>query len=120
MRWDAVNARARGLATHLLDRGALAGLAAAPDWPAFMARVMALGYPLELVGGATVDPSSFDRAVSLVAVARLNLLGRWLASRQAVLAVVLEDEERRTLRALLLRTQTPRQQERCLKDRHEH
>ena len=101
MRWDAVNARARGLATHLLDRGTLAGLAAAPDWPAFMARVMALGYPLELVGGATVDPSSFDRAVSLVAVARLNLLGRWLASRQAVLAVVLEDEERRTLRALL-------------------
>ena len=101
MRWDDVNARARGLATHLLDRGALAGLATAPDWPAFISRITSLGYPLDLSGGAMVDPPAFDRAVSLVAAGRLNLLGRWLAKREAVLAVVLEDEERRTVRALL-------------------
>lgn len=99
MRWDDVNARARGLATHLLDPGALAGLAAAPDWPAFISRVTSLGYPLS--GAAMVDSAAFDRAVSLVASRRLNLLGRWLSTRQAVLAVVLEDEERRTVRALL-------------------
>jgi len=101
MRWDDVNARARGLATHLLDRGTLAGLADAPDWPAFVARVTALGYPLDLAGGAAIDPPSFDRAVSLVAAQRLALLGRWLSAREGVLAVVLEDEEYRTLRALL-------------------
>ena len=101
MRWDDVNARARGLATHLLDRDALGALAAAPDWPAFLGRITSLGYPLDLGGGAIVDPPTFDRAVSLVAAARLNLLGRWLAARGAVLAVVLEDEERRTVRALL-------------------
>ena len=101
MRWDDVNARARGLATHLLDRDALAVLAAAPDWPAFLGRITALGYPLDLGAGALVDPPAFDRAVSLVAAARLNLLSRWLARRRAVLAVVLEDEEYRTVRALL-------------------
>jgi len=101
MRWDDVNARARGLATHLLDPSALAGLSTASDWPAFIARVTGLGYPLDLAGGATVDPAAFDRAVSLVAAARLHLLGRWLSSREGVLAVVLEDEEYRTVRALL-------------------
>ena len=101
MRWDDVNARARGLATHLLDRSTLAGLATSPDWPVLVSRLAALGYPLDLAGGAVVDPPAFDRAVSMVASARLRLLGRWLATRWAVLAVVLEDEERRTLRALL-------------------
>ena len=101
MRWDDVNARARGLATHLLDRDTLAALAAAPDWPAFLERVISLGYPLDVGVGAMMDPPSFDRAVSRVAAARLNLLGRWLAARSAVLAVVLEDEDRRTVRALL-------------------
>jgi vacuolar-type H+-ATPase subunit C/Vma6 len=99
MRWDDVNARARGLATHLLDRDTVAGLAAAPDWPTFISRITALGYPL--AGPAMVDPVAFDRAVSLVASRRLNLLGRWLSTRQGVLAVVLEDEERRTVRAML-------------------
>ncbi len=101
MRWDDVNARARGLATHLLDRDALATLASAPDWPAFLSRLSALGYPLDPGLGAVVDPPAFDRAVTLLAADRLNLLGRWLAGRGAVLAVVLEDEERRTVRALL-------------------
>jgi len=101
MRWDDVNARARGLATHLLDRRTLAGLSGAPDWPTFIARVTALGYPLDLAGGAAVDPAAFDRAVSLVAAARLRLLGRWLSAREGVLAVVMEDEEFRTVRALL-------------------
>jgi len=101
MRWDDVNARARGLATHLLDPGAYPALAAAPDWPAFLGRVASLGYPLDLGAGAFADPPAFDRAVSLVAARRFNLLGRWLAGRGAVLAVVMEDEECRALRALL-------------------
>lgn len=101
MRWDDVNARARGLATHLLDQRDLAGLAGSPDWPGFVSRLAALGYPLDLAGGGIGDPRAIDRAVGLVTSARLRLLGRWLAGRRAVLAVVLEDEERRSLRALL-------------------
>ena len=101
MRWDDVNARARGLATHLLDRRALDALAASSEWTTFLARVATLGYPLDPGSGALVDPPAFDRAVSGVASARLALLGRWLADRRAVLAVALEDEERRTVRALL-------------------
>jgi len=101
MRWDEVNARARGLATHLLDRQALAGLAAARDWADLLGRLAGLGYPLEVAGGGALDPTGFDRAVTLATAARLDLLGRWLGSRRAVLAVVLEEEERSSLRALL-------------------
>ncbi len=101
MRWDDVNARARGLATHLLDREALAALAATPDWPAFLGHLATLDYPIGTDAGALLDPPAFDRAVSLVAARRVNLLGRWLAARRAVLAVVVEDEECRTLRAML-------------------
>jgi len=101
MRWDDVNARARGLATHLLDRDALAALAAAPDWPTLLSRAASLDYPFDLGAGALVDPPAFDRAVSVVAAYRFRLLGRWLAGRGAVLAVVMEDEEYRALRALL-------------------
>lgn len=99
MRWDEVNARARGLATHLLDRATLAELATAPDWSTFLARVTSLGYAID--DRTMADPAAFDRAVSFVASQRLSLLGRWLFRRQSVLAVVLEDEERRTVRALL-------------------
>ncbi len=101
MRWDEVNARARGLATHLLGRDALAGLAGARDWADFAGRIAALGYPLEAAGGGALDPPGLDRAIARVAVARLDLLGRWLGPRREVLAVVLEEEERSTLRALL-------------------
>ncbi len=102
MRWDDVNARARGLATHLLGRDALAALAAAPNWPAFLSHVASLEYSLDLGASAVVvDPPAFDRAVSLVAVDRFNLLARWLGARGAVLSVVMEDEERRTLRTML-------------------
>lgn len=101
MHWDDVNARARGLATHLLDREALAGLAAAPDWPALLGRLAALGYPVDDGTSGFVDPQALDRAVTRLAMDRLTLLGRWLAKRRSVLAVVLEDEDRRTVRALL-------------------
>ena len=102
MRWDDVNARARGLATHLLDRGALAGLAGAPDWPAFIARVTALGYPLDTVRWGDgrspgLRPGGEPRRRRAAAPAR----AAGLSTREGVLAVVLEDEEYRTLRALL-------------------
>ena len=47
-RWDDVNARARGLSTHLLDHAQLAALSAVPDLSTLAARlrdiVLALTY----------------------------------------------------------------------------
>lgn len=97
MRWDAVNARARGLATHLLDQGAYAALTKAADWPGFLALLTARG----LLTGAEAGPEALDRAVSRMAADRLALLGRWLGPGAPVLAVVLEVVDLQNLRALL-------------------
>ena len=99
MGWEAANARARGLAPHLLSRDALVGAAATGSWTA-AARVLAgRGYPVsEPELGSRSD---FDRAVGRIAARRLELLGRWLGDRRGMLAVIFEDEDRRSLRRLL-------------------
>jgi vacuolar-type H+-ATPase subunit C/Vma6 len=71
--WGAANARARGLATHLLSRDALL-TASADSWP---------------------DERAIERRVA----ARLALLSRWLGSGTA--AVLTEESEYRSLRGLL-------------------
>ena len=102
MRWDDVNARARGLATHLLTREALNRLASEPGWDGFTRSLLALGYPLgNGESGGPRDTADLGRTVGLVQAQRLALLARWLGARRDVLAVIYEDEERRTLRALL-------------------
>lgn len=100
MRWDDVNARARGLATHLLDGAALRRLAGSRDWPELVAHLAALGYPIGQ-GEPLTDLPSVDRAISQAAANRVALLDRWLARRRAVLAVVLEHEELLALRTLV-------------------
>jgi len=101
MRWDEVNARARGLATHLLPTEALGALTAARDWPEFVGRLSSAGYPIEGADRGVLDAAGFDRAVGLVTARRFDLLGRWMGERRGALGVVLELEERSTLRALL-------------------
>lgn len=101
MLWDDVNARARGLATHLLDRSDLLRLAESRSWDAFVRDVQESGVPLISRDGGTTSPPDFDRAVGRVVAQRLALLARWLGPRRVVLNVIYEDEERRTLRALL-------------------
>jgi len=101
MRWDEVNARARGLATHLLPPESVGALAAARDWPEFIARVVSAGYPIEGANGGALDAADLDRAVGLVTARRFDLLGRWMGKRRGALGVILELEERATLRALL-------------------
>jgi vacuolar-type H+-ATPase subunit C/Vma6 len=101
MLWDDVNARARGLATHLLDKGTLLRLAESRSWDAFIRDVLDLGLALTSGDGGTASPPEFDRAVGHIVAQRLSLLARWLGRRRGVLAVIYEDEERRTLRALL-------------------
>jgi vacuolar-type H+-ATPase subunit C/Vma6 len=96
------NARARGLAAHLPGRAALERLAEAPDRPA-----LRRGLPeADADIGAAIDdagppPVSVDRSVQRAASARLGLLVRWAPSRPQALRVVLEEEDRRSVQALL-------------------
>jgi len=97
-RWEDLDARARGLATHLLGAATLAALAGAPDVPALAAALRRLGYA---VPEGAASPAALEVAVRRMAAARLGVLARWAGPRTALLAVVFEDEDRRSLRALV-------------------
>ncbi len=102
--WDDVNARARGLATHLLDRIRLERLAGSSDLPTLAAELDRLGYgpaapPDRSASG--VSAAAVELALRRGAAARLRTLRRWCGGRVARLAVLFEDEDRRSLRALL-------------------
>lgn len=99
-RWEDVNARARGLATHLLTRGQLDSLAQAPDAAALADGLRRAGFAVAEEGVAA-SPAALELAVRRTAAAQLRLLARWCGPRAAVLAVVFEDEDRRSLRAFL-------------------
>jgi vacuolar-type H+-ATPase subunit C/Vma6 len=97
--WAPANARARGLATHLLGRSTLLAAAEAGSWAAAARVLRAHGFPVSEQDGLT--PTEFDRASGRVVADRLALLGRWLGRRRAALAVIYEEQERRTLRRML-------------------
>ena len=98
-RWEDVNARARGLATHLIAPAALGAMADAPDLPT-LARALELA-GIRIATEAVRDPAALELAVRRWAAAQIRLLIRWLGDRDAALRVLLEDEDRRSLRAVL-------------------
>lgn len=98
--WDAVNARARGLGTHLLDRRELELMAAAPDAAALVDHLRRLGISLP-DDGARLTLEALELAVRRAAAAQLRTLARWCGGRGPVLVIVFEDEDRRSLRALI-------------------
>lgn len=100
MRWDDVNARARGLAGHLLDRRALERVGGARSRTELVHTLSQIGYPLSAEAGG-FDGARLDQWIGDVVAQRFAVLERWLGRRRRVLAVVYEDEERRTLRRLL-------------------
>jgi vacuolar-type H+-ATPase subunit C/Vma6 len=98
VRWEDLNARARGLGTHLLGARAVQGLAQAADVPALGDALRRHGYPLEEGAAA---PELLELALRRMAAHRLRVLARWCGPRVAVLTVLFEDEDRRSLRAIL-------------------
>jgi len=100
MDWGAATARARGLATHLLDRGALLHAAEAGSWQAAARTLAAHGYPGPEQG---IPPTQeeFDRAAGRLVARRFALLDRWLGARRGCLAVLSEEAEYRAVRRLL-------------------
>jgi len=98
-RWEDLTARTRGLATHLLTPSQLDDLARAPDLDALGDAFRALGLLVPEAGSVT--PEQLELAVRRAAAARLHTLTRWAGARKTLLAVVFEDEDRRSLRAML-------------------
>lgn len=95
--WGDLDARARGLATHLLRHSELEALAQAPDRAALAEALRRHGFPVE--EGET-QAAALELALRRVAAARLRVLARWSGVRVEALTVLFEDEDRRSLRAL--------------------
>lgn len=98
-RWEDVNARARGLGTRLLEPEALRALAQL-DGPTALGRALAARGVLP---EDTAAPTIPDLSIALrrAAGGEVAILRRWLGARDAVLAVALDAEDRRSLRALI-------------------
>jgi vacuolar-type H+-ATPase subunit C/Vma6 len=94
---DDVNARTRGLSTHLLDRSTLEELAAVPDLSSLARGLSQLG--IEASGGPS--PPALELAVRRAAAGQMRLLVRWLGDRTTLFRAIIEDEDRRSVRALL-------------------
>ena len=98
VRWEDLNARARGLSTHLLSRAELDSFARLPDAFSLGAALRARGFPVEEGEGSF---AALELASRRSAAQHLQTMARWCGPRAATLAVVFEDEDRRSLRALL-------------------
>jgi hypothetical protein len=97
--WGDLDARARGLSSRLLDREALLALARSAGLPALRA---ALPAGLRPPGRAT-DPTPIDleRTARAHAARQLAILSRWADRRRDALAVIFEEEDLRSARALV-------------------
>lgn len=98
-RWEDVAARARGLATHLLARPTLESLAGATDLGDLGARLADAGLPA--APEVTPQGTALELVARREAARRLRTLARWLGPRTSVVAVIFDDEDRRSLRAII-------------------
>ena len=99
MPWIDLVARARGLGNELLGRDRLRALAGCADLPTLAQGLREMSYPVPLEGDR--DPILLDRQTRRVAADRLRVLARWADRRVPLLAPLIEDEDRRSLRAIV-------------------
>lgn len=99
-RWDDVNARVRGLASHLLPSDKVPELAAAATLQDLVHRLERADHRLILDPGP-VTAAAVEAAVRRRAGSQLRLLGRWCADRASALVVIFEEEDRRSLGTLI-------------------
>lgn len=94
-----LNARARGLRTHLLSVGEMERLARSATLSSLQRELAAIGYaPSDTPASAT----SLDKAVRRHAARQMALLNRWCGDdRRSTFAVIFEDEDRRSIQAIL-------------------
>lgn len=99
MTWGDLAARAAGRALHRLSPAALAAIDGATDGRALVDALVGGGWsPLGLGAGG---PAAIEHALRRAAAEELAIVERWAGDRRAALAAILDDEDRRSLRALL-------------------
>lgn len=98
--WSDVVARARGLSSRFLGRDRLLEASRARDLP-FVAEVLGRSAYPEVGEDARHDPALFERQLRRVAGERLRLLAHWAAGRLPLLAALFEEEDVRSIRAIV-------------------
>ncbi len=98
--WSDVNVRARGLGTHLLGRSHLEQLSTSADLEALGTGLVSTWYPVD-VDVTALQPNALELAVRRGAARQLRTIVRWAGDRARAMSVVLDDEDRRSLRAML-------------------
>ena len=96
--WVDVIARARGLRTHRLGFAAIEALAREPDLAALGRALRQAGFPVD---EGEHRAAALDLAIRRRAAAELRILARWCGPRAAALPIVFDEEDRRSLRALI-------------------
>ncbi len=98
--WGDVIARVRGLSGAFLDAAEWNDLCASRSLDVLASQLVARGAMRGPAGGAAT-PLSIELALRRHAGARLRILARWAGSRATLLAPIFDDEDRRSLRALV-------------------
>ncbi|MBW1906191.1 MAG: V-type ATPase subunit [Deltaproteobacteria bacterium] len=94
-----INTRARGLRTHLLPANDLERLARTTSLLTLQRELSGLGY---IRSDAPATAMSLERAIRRRAASQMAILDRWCTDdRRAALAVIFEDEDRRSIQAIL-------------------
>lgn len=96
MQWDDLNVRSRGLSTHLLTTAQLEALSRASDLQGLAEDLRRVGFTIE-----ESTATGLELAVRRWAAAYTMVLARWSGPRAEPLAVLFEEEDRRSLRAIL-------------------
>ena len=98
-RWEALNARARGLGTHLLPHGTLAALAATPDLAALVVLLEAAGIAIPREEGLTAH--AIELGIRRAAAGELRRLAGWFGDQGGAPGLIFDDEDRRSLRSMI-------------------
>lgn len=100
-RWGPLVTRARGLSGHLLAPQTLRSLAGAFDERAFVDALVRIGYLAFPPNHPPPDARAVEGAIRRVAARRFLVLARWSRDCDDVLVPLLDDEDRRSIRALV-------------------
>lgn len=100
-RWEDLNARARGLATHLADAEALDALAEIGELGPLAAEIARRGLAASSEMTGPPSAAAIERALVRRRGARTALVARWAGDRVRHLAVYFLEEDRRSVRALV-------------------
>ncbi len=100
-RWGPLVTRARGLTGHLIPQATLRSLAASSDRRAFSDALVRMGYLAFAPNAPPPDERAIEHALRRVGTRRFDVLEWWSRDCKDVLVPILEDEDRRSIRALV-------------------